>query len=133
MSWVHGSPLLRRARGGPTVAVADAPSGRRARQMLDREGGNGGGRHSAADSVADIEGGRMDGFVKQGQAASTRCIDPTDPECIPEASTDVMTYHAGSDIPNYWSYAQNYVLQDHMYEPIGSWSEPAHEWIVSGW
>ena len=37
------------------------------------------------------------------------------------------------EIPNYWAYAQNFVLQDHMFEPNSGWSLPAHLWLVSGW
>jgi len=44
-----------------------------------------------------------------------------------------MGYHVGSDIPNYWAYAKNFVLQDHMFEATGSWSLPAHLYEVSGW
>jgi phospholipase C len=44
-----------------------------------------------------------------------------------------MGYHDGSDIPNYWSYAKNFVLQDHMFEPNASWSLPAHLFLVSEW
>ena len=39
----------------------------------------------------------------------------------------------GSDIPNYWTYAQNFVLQDHMFEPNASWSLPEHLFQVSEW
>ena len=28
-----------------------------------------------------------------------------------------MGYHTESDIPNYWTYAKDFVLQDHMFEP----------------
>ena len=31
-----------------------------------------------------------------------------------------MGYHTGSDLPNYWDYAQNYVLNDHMFEAVTS-------------
>jgi phospholipase C len=44
-----------------------------------------------------------------------------------------MAYHSGSDIPNYWSYARNFVLQDHMFEPNASWSLPASLFKVSEW
>ena len=44
-----------------------------------------------------------------------------------------MGYHTQSDIPNYWSYAKNFVLQDHMFEPVSSWSLPAHLYEVSEW
>ena len=46
---------------------------------------------------------------------------------------DVMGYHTESDIPNYWTYARDYVLQDHMFEPNASWSLPAHLFQVSEW
>ena len=36
-----------------------------------------------------------------------------------------MGYHDGGEIPNYWTYAQDFVLQDHMFEPNASWSLPA--------
>ena len=44
-----------------------------------------------------------------------------------------MGYHNGQDIPNYWAYAQHFVLQDHMFEPVASWSLPAHLFTVSDW
>ena len=44
-----------------------------------------------------------------------------------------MGYHTQSDIPNYWAYAQNFVLQDHMFEPNASWSLPEHLFLVSEW
>ena len=44
-----------------------------------------------------------------------------------------MGYHDAREIPNYWAYAQNFVLQDHMFEPNASWSLPAHLFMVSDW
>ena len=34
-----------------------------------------------------------------------------------------MGYHTAAEIPNYWAYAKNFVLQDHMFEPVspGRW------------
>ncbi len=46
---------------------------------------------------------------------------------------DVMGYHDAREIPNYWTYAQNYVLQDNMFESAASWSLPEHLFLVSGW
>ena len=37
---------------------------------------------------------------------------------------DVMGYHDAREIPNYWTYAQNFVLQDNMFESAASWSLP---------
>jgi phospholipase C len=44
-----------------------------------------------------------------------------------------MGYHTGSDLPNYWSYAKHFVLQDHMFEPVASWTVPSHLYLVSNW
>jgi phospholipase C len=44
-----------------------------------------------------------------------------------------MGYHDAREIPNYWAYAENYVLQDHMFEPNASWSLPQHLYMVSEW
>jgi phospholipase C len=44
-----------------------------------------------------------------------------------------MGYHTGADIPNYWTYAKDFVLQDHMFEPNASWSLPQHLFMVSEW
>ena len=44
-----------------------------------------------------------------------------------------MGYHDAGEIPNYWTYAHDFVLQDHMYEPNASWSLPEHLYQVSEW
>jgi phospholipase C len=44
-----------------------------------------------------------------------------------------MGYHDAREIPNYWAYARNFVLQDHMFQPDTSWSLPAHLFMVSEW
>jgi phospholipase C len=44
-----------------------------------------------------------------------------------------MGYHDWREIPNYWEYAKNFVLQDHMFEPNASWSLPEHLFQVSEW
>jgi phospholipase C len=46
---------------------------------------------------------------------------------------EVMGYHTGKEIPNYWRYAQDFVLQDHMFEPNLSQSLLAHLFLVSLW
>jgi len=40
-------------------------------------------------------------------------------------------YHDAREIPNYWDYAKNFVLQDHMFEPTASWSLPEPLFQVS--
>src|SRR5579872_6975020 len=80
-----------------------------------------GGPHGAAAATADIDGGKMDGFVAQAEHAGSQ-----DPH-------DVMSFKDRRDIPNYWSYAKHFVLLDHLYEPNASWSLPAHLYMVSEW
>ena len=46
---------------------------------------------------------------------------------------DVMGFHDDREIPNYWSYARAYVLQDHIYQSNASWSLPSHLFMVSEW
>jgi phospholipase C len=94
---------------------------------------NGGGPHSAVNARADIDGGRMNGFIGQAEAGRRGCLIPTDPACTNSSKPDVMGYHTESDIPNYWTYARDFVLQDHMFESNASWSFPAHLYLVSEW
>jgi phospholipase C len=44
-----------------------------------------------------------------------------------------MGYHTAAEIPNYWAYARHFVLADHMFEAVKSWSLPAHLYLVSAW
>jgi phospholipase C len=97
---------------------------------------NSGGPHGQANATADINGGKMDGFVASAENAKRKGCqkDPNNPICSQRATKpDVMGYHDGQDIPNYWAYARSFVLQDHMYEPNASWSLPAHLFMVSEW
>ena len=126
----EGIPM---AGGVPTVCVPD-PAGGCQRPFHDTADVNGGGPHGQANATADIDGGRMDGFVAQSKKASKGCTDTNDPACTNGGTrTDVMGYHDGSDIPNYWAYARAFVLQDHMFEPNASWSLPEHLFEVSEW
>src|SRR5207245_10957307 len=84
-------------------------------------------------ATADINAGRIDGFLAQAAQAQRGCLDPTNPACSNSTTADVMGYHDGADIPNYWAYARNFVLQDHMFEPNASWSLPEHLFMVSEW
>jgi phospholipase C len=61
------------------------------------------------------------------------CTNAANPACVASNTPDVMGYHTQGDIPNYWAYAQNFVLQDHMFEPNSSWSLPEHLFMVSEW
>jgi phospholipase C len=123
--------------GRPAVCVPDPNRGGCRRPYHDRRLLNAGGPHSAASAVADINGGRMDGFLRVAESGTASCLhslDPTDPTCsLSSSRPDVMGYHTGAEIPNYWAYARNYVLQDHMFESNLGWSLPSHLYEVSGW
>jgi phospholipase C len=87
---------------------------------------NYGGNHNHGDATNDIDGGKMDGFIKDFRNSPP-------PSAPPGANPDVMGYHDYHELPNYWAYAQNFVLQDAMFEPVTGWSVPAHLFMVSGW
>ncbi|MGZ4777446.1 MAG: phospholipase C, partial [Oryzihumus sp.] len=94
---------------------------------------NGGGPHASASYFQDLNHGRMNGFLRTAIRSEKHCKDPNNPSCSHKNGRDVMGYHTQGDIPNYWAYAKNFVLQDHMFEPIHSWSLPEHLWNVSEW
>jgi phospholipase C len=124
------------------VCVPDPANGGCVAPFHDSADLNFGGPHGMGNSLADIDSGRMDGFVAQAEQGSG--CNSADPNCSPCTETssaqsqdqrciDVMGYHDAREIPNYWDYAQNYVLQDHMFEPNASWSLPQHLYMVSEW
>ncbi|HUY21398.1 MAG TPA: alkaline phosphatase family protein [Acidimicrobiales bacterium] len=119
--------------GSPAVCEPDPATGSCVTPYVDHADVNGGGPHSAPNATADIDGGKMDGFVGQAESGRKGCLDPTNPACTNSAAPDVMGYHTQSDIPNYWAYAKDFVLQDHMFEPNASWSLPSHLFLVSEW
>jgi phospholipase C len=114
------------------TCVPDPAQGRCVRPYHDRVWRNHGGPHGAVSAAADIGGGKMDGFVRQAEQASARCVTRADRSCT-GGSTDVLGWHDARDIPNYWAYAGQFVLQDHMFSSSASWSLPAHLYEVSGW
>ena len=124
------------------VCVLDPDNGSCVPPFHDPSDLNYGGPHGVSNALADIDSGRMDGFVaqaEQGMGCTTG-----NPNCSPCAENpgaqsqqplcvDVMGYHDAREIPNYWAYAENFVLQDHMFEPNDSWSLPSHLYMVSEW
>jgi phospholipase C len=126
------------------VCVPDPMTGSCVAPFHDSAEKNFGGPHGSAAAAADIDGGEMDGFVGEAEKGSGCAAGNNDPSCSPCNTTadtaaattkcvDVMGYHDAREIPNYWTYAQDFVLQDHMFEPDSSWSLPAHLYMVSEW
>jgi phospholipase C len=115
--------LPRTASGEFAVCAPNPATGGCEKPFHDTRDLNAGGPHGQGDAVADVDGGKMDGFVRRAESAKVKGCkkNPNNPICSQRATNpDVMGYHDGSDIPNYWAYARNFVLQDHMYEPNAS-------------
>ncbi len=128
--------------GVPTVCVPDPQTGKCVKPYHDTNLVNAGGPHGEEEALADVNNGKMDGFIKELRTSSKKfCIQfPYDPSCSNvtaatgrSAVPDVMGYHTAAEIPNYWAYAKNFVLQDRMFESAFSWSLPSHLFTVSGW
>jgi phospholipase C len=125
----------------PGICVPDPMNGGCVQPFHNPSSLNTGGPHSSAAAASDIDGGAMDGFVKEAELGMDCATG--NPNCSPcqegtiqhkkKSCVDVMGYHDAREIPNYWKYAQQFVLQDHMFEPVSSWSLPAHLYEVSEW
>ncbi len=122
--------------GRPTVCVPDPATQGCVEPFHDARDRNAGGPHGQKQSAADVDGGKMDGFIAQQEEGARRsCKDANDPNCGGRVNgqPDVMGWHDQREIPSYWTYARDFVLQDHMFEPNASWSLPAHLFMVSAW
>jgi phospholipase C len=126
----NGIPMR---NGVPAVCVPDPQTRQCIRPYHNPDDINAGGPHAAASAKADVDSGRMDGFIRTFRTAQRACTNPDTPGCAIGKTPDVMGWHDAREIPNYWAYAGNYVLQDRMFEPNSSWSLPAHLFMVSAW
>jgi phospholipase C len=129
------------------VCVPDPQNGGCIAPYHDPHDENSGGPHGTKAFEGDIDGGLMDGFV--GEAETTKkCRGGTDPDCTPcpaqseaeahaakaaHSCNDVMGYHDAREIPNYWTYAKDFTLQDNMFESASAWSLTEHLYMVSAW
>jgi phospholipase C len=130
---------------GQLPCVSDPRNGGCDKPFHDRNDVNYGGPHATYDAIEDMHcantpkrlGCKMNGFVARAEAGEG--CRGTNPRCSPctaatkRACIDAMGYHTGADIPNYWRYARDFTLQDRMFEPVDSWSLPAHLYMVSEW
>ncbi len=126
----NGIPM---SNGVPTVCVPDPQTNACVKPYHNSNDVNAGGPHAAASATTDINSGKMDGFIKAFRGAQKACKSPDTPGCAKGATPDVMGWHDAREIPNYWTYAENFVLQDMMFEPNASWSLPSHLFMVSAW
>jgi phospholipase C len=119
-----------------TVCVPDPRGGGCDKPFHDPSVVNGGASHGRADALTDIDGGRMDGFVKDAEQGLNRgcgALKSAPSVCLTAGVPDMMGYHDAREIPNYWTYATDFTLDDHMFEPVASWSLPSHLYLVSEW
>ncbi len=108
---------------GKLPCVPDPKHNRCWHPYHDTRDWNRGGPHAWQDVPIDVNHGKMNGFIKlMEKEHKTISLPP-----------EVMGYHTGKDIANYWKYANDFVLNDHMFESVKSWSLPSHLYLVSGW
>ena len=124
--------------GKPTVCLPDPVLAGCSAPYHDRSLVDLGGPHAQPDSVEAVNGGRMDGFIGAVVDTPNPCAnDRFKGACKeltgPKGQPDVMGYHTANEIPNYWAYANQFVLQDHMFAPADSWTLPAHLFLYSAW
>jgi phospholipase C len=130
-----GADGIPRRNGRFTVCVPDAFRHVCARPYHDRSNRNQGGPHEYLDTVRDVNGGKMNGFIREARRGLRKGCKafPKSELCSKRRPPDVMGYHDGRELPNYWAYARHFVLQDHMFEPNSSASLATHLFMVSEW
>ncbi|HEX8992813.1 MAG TPA: alkaline phosphatase family protein [Anaerolineales bacterium] len=144
--------------GVPTVCLPDPQTHQCERPFHNPLDTNVGGPHDTTSAKADIAGGQMNGFVDVFRESEKPCSRPPGPGtptavatptatpppnfastqpsavfCQQGITPDVMGWHDAREIPNYWTYARNFVLQDKMFAPSSAGSVPEHLFLVSGW
>ena len=116
----------------PGIAFIDPHDGTIVTPYHDTSVVNLGGPHDWDNAQADIDSGKMDGFLNQaymGISANGTTFQPSN--VADHNPKDVMGWHDYHEIPNYWNYARLYVLQDSMFESVASYSLPAHLYMFA--
>jgi phospholipase C len=114
----NGIPML---HGKPNDCNPDPVTHRCVYSYHDHTETTYGGPHDTSAVVQDIDGGKMDGFVAMARLGSRL------------NGWQAMAYHDAREIPDYWAFAHDYVLQDSMFSSTTEWSLPAHLYMVSEW
>jgi|SRR5579884_1315282 len=128
-----GADGLPRKNGKFTTCIPDPRIGHCQGPYHDTANITGGGDHEWHNFWADLNGGKMNGFIIQAEKETRGCGPPIPPLCKASGPVDVTGYKDSRELPNYWAYARNFVLQDHMFSPVSSWSLPTHLYLVSAW
>ena len=114
----NGIPMK---NGHPTICNPDPVNHSCVYSYHDHTEKTAGGPHDTPEVRKDIDGGKMDGFVEEALLGQQF------------GGEQVMAYHDAREIPDYWAFAHNYVLQDAMFAPTTEWSLPQHLYMVSEW
>src|SRR5947207_9597884 len=89
--------------GHRTVCVPDPLAHRCVRPFHDAHDRNVGGPHGPLNAIRDVDGGKMDGFIREAfPGLIRRCKRPgaTNPRCTGGPPADLMGYHDAREIPN---------------------------------
>src|SRR3954468_21264018 len=80
--------LPRNADGAFASCAPDPATGKCEKPFHDTHDLNAGGPHGQADASADVDGGKMDGFVRRAENAKVKGCkkDPTNPICSQRAT-----------------------------------------------
>lgn len=100
-----------------------------------------GASHENPGARLDLDDGetsaKMDGFLINQENSPVICKSASNPGCqimkYAKQQHDVMGYHTDAEIPNYWAYAANFVLQDRFFASVRGWSYPTHLYMGSEW
>ena len=105
------------------------------RPFHDARDRRGGGAHGPLAGMQDVDGGKMDGFIRVTYGGLIkRCRrTPKAAACAILRRPGLMGYYDSRELRNYWKYAKSFVLSDRMFQPSWGWSLPVHLWLVSGW
>ena len=99
----------------PGVCVPNPVDGGCVQPYHDVNAVNRGGPHDQSDALGAIHDGLMDGYVAR----------------LDKKPGDIMGWHDYHEIPNYWDYAQLYVLQDRLFESVAAYSLPSHLYMLA--
>jgi phospholipase C len=131
--------IPRTADGRFKPCLPDPEAGHCQRPFHDPTLWDAGGPHSERASTISVNGGKMNGYIKAQETMYSICRNkPQQFACRqakdgPTGQPDVMGFHTANEIPNYWTYAKRYLLQDRMFAPTDSWTLPSHLYLVSAW
>jgi phospholipase C len=88
--------------------------------------------HDRNDALADIDSGHMDGFLARSFSRGGLCTT-VGHVCAPgQDPRDVLGWRDWRDIPNYWTYASQFSLQDHFFASSLGYTLPNRLFSLSG-